>query len=90
MLLDNANPIFALVDTYAENPLILWKVLLCLSAFPLEESRLILSKFANKKNERNDPDKTNKTKQYDKTQENNLLAMEAQRSLDILKERNSR
>lgn len=65
--LQNAEPIFSLVDDYADSELILWKVMLCLSAFWLNDSKEILLKYAN---------------------ENTVLGMEAQRSLNILEKRN--
>ncbi len=65
--LENAESIFPLVENYAESELILWKTMLCLSAFPLKESQKILLRFAN---------------------ENTVFGLEAQRSLNILENRN--
>jgi len=45
--LHNAEPIFSLVEYCAENKLILWKAMLCLSSFGLKESKEILMKFSN-------------------------------------------
>lgn len=33
------------MNKYAENDLILWKILLCLSAFSLNETKMILLKY---------------------------------------------
>jgi FOG: HEAT repeat len=42
----NAEPIYSLFKRYAENNLILWKALLCLSAFKLDKSYEVLLKFS--------------------------------------------
>lgn len=43
---ENASYIIALTKRYADNPLILWKCMLCLSAFPSAESKAVLRKYA--------------------------------------------
>lgn len=43
---ESAKPVLSLIDTFSENQLILWKVIQCLSAFPLPESKTILRKYA--------------------------------------------
>lgn len=45
---ENVMPILSLVQNYTDNHLILWKALLCLSAFPLTESKKVLLKYADK------------------------------------------
>ena len=46
---ENVMPILSLVENYTDNHMILWKVVLCLSAFPLTESKKVLLKYADKK-----------------------------------------
>lgn len=46
--LNNATIIYTIITKYEENPLIIWKCILCLSAFPLEESRIILTNIKEK------------------------------------------
>lgn len=41
--LNNATAIYNTITKYKENPLILWKCTICLSAFPLEETVIILT-----------------------------------------------
>lgn len=43
---ENCKRITSLQQRYAANPLILWKILLCLSAFPCKESVAVLTEFA--------------------------------------------
>lgn len=45
---NNVIPILSLVENYPDNSLVLWKALLCLSAFPLPESKKVLLKYADK------------------------------------------
>ena len=42
----NAEKIYTIFDQYKDNPLLIWKGLTCLSAFPLEETKLILQSYA--------------------------------------------
>lgn len=43
--LANAEPIFEIISRRFDNELLLWKAVLCLSAFPLPESRNVLNTF---------------------------------------------
>ncbi len=47
--LQNTEPIFSLVKEYADNQLILWKALICLSAFGLKDCKDFLLTFVNDK-----------------------------------------
>ncbi|MHB8127514.1 MAG: hypothetical protein ACYDEX_00745 [Mobilitalea sp.] len=42
---ESVKPVFSLIDTFSENQMVLWKVILCLSAFPLPESETVLRKY---------------------------------------------
>lgn len=41
----NAKIIYEVMEQYADNPLIMWKSIVCLSSFPLEQSVKILQRF---------------------------------------------
>lgn len=43
---ENASYVIALTKEYGDNPLILWKCMMCLSAFPTAESKAVLQKYA--------------------------------------------
>ena len=43
---ENAEKIYTIFDRYQDNPLLIWKGLTCLSAFPFKETKLILQRFA--------------------------------------------
>lgn len=45
--LNNATRIYEVMKKYKENQIIVWKCIICLSAFPLEESKLILTNIKN-------------------------------------------
>lgn len=45
---ENIRPVLALLESYADNPLIEWKVILCLSSFPITESKTVLLQYAGK------------------------------------------
>lgn len=60
---ENCKDILSLAHKYGGVPLVLWKVILCLSAFPCKESKEFLFGFA---------------------EENSVLGMEAERSLNII------
>ncbi len=64
---ENCEQIVSLLVRYEGNQFLLWKILICLSAFPCEESKIILTMFA---------------------EEQSILGLEAQRSLNIIKLRN--
>lgn len=44
--LTSAQVIFDVMNRWSDNELLLWKAVLCLSAFPLQESKHMLNKFA--------------------------------------------
>ena len=44
-ILENLKPILGVLDKYEDNILIVWKVCMVLSAFPLDESVFILNKI---------------------------------------------
>jgi len=46
----NAKPIYDIIKNYSDNPLLIWKSILCLSAFPLKESSIILENFLDQNN----------------------------------------
>ena len=46
---ENVMPILYLLKKYTDNHMISWKVVLCLSAFPLTESKKVLLQYADKK-----------------------------------------
>lgn len=43
---ENAEKIYTIFDRYQDNPLLIWKGLTCLSAFPFQETKLILQGYA--------------------------------------------
>lgn len=43
---ENAAVILSLLKIYEDNLMIIWKIMLCLSAFPLHESRKVLMEYA--------------------------------------------
>jgi hypothetical protein len=47
---NNAQAAFNVMDEYSNNSLILWKAIICLSAFPSEKTKMILESFINQNN----------------------------------------
>ncbi len=43
---DNLQPVLALESPYSQDPLILWKMILCLSAFPSADAKTVLLNYA--------------------------------------------
>lgn len=48
--LENAQRIYDVIQKYQDNELIVWKAILCLSAFPLEESKTVLMQYCGQDN----------------------------------------
>lgn len=45
---ENAEKIYVIFDRYKDNPLLIWKGLTCLSAFPLQQAKLILQNYVSR------------------------------------------
>ena len=44
--IENVKSVLSLIDNISDNQVILWKIILCLSAFPSSESEAVLRKYA--------------------------------------------
>jgi hypothetical protein len=45
---ENVAPILSLIKKHKDNSLVVWKALLCLSVFPLDESKKVLLQYSNR------------------------------------------